>query len=135
MHVALLTMGVLTDALAMLSEHSLRAVVSGVVYVFPEAALLLGRVALHRMNDQAAAQRVGGIAWTCFNLGPSLLYVLDGSMLLQSCSAPSSNLLNVNSLLYARSIFVYMNASQPSSEAQSRAGRTRARLCRCPDRN
>ena len=99
--------------MAMLSEHSLRAVVSGVVYVFPEAALLLGRVALHRRDDHVAAQRVGGIVWTCVITGTVLLASI--SILITEkrddwCVAPD-DVGGTLALLVSIFAFAYLNSS------------------------
>ena len=105
-HMALMTLGLISDALWFLLEPDAQ----GGVWCSADAAMLLGRVALQRMDDQVAAQRVGGIAWTCYILAilaAWLSYDLSGSA---NCSGFSSMLSSVYGLVNGF-FYAYVNSS------------------------
>ena len=108
-HMALMTLSLISDAWFMCIDSD--AVQS--LYVAADAALLLGRVALHRRDDHVAAQRVGGIVWTCVMTGTVLLGSI--SILITEkrddwCVAPD-DVGGTLALLIITFAFAYLNSS------------------------
>ena len=78
MHIGLMTLKLIADAwfaasrLSITESSVLQAAASRAglttFAVSGDLAVILGRVGLHRMINIAAAQRVGGIGWTCYVL-------------------------------------------------------------------
>ena len=108
-HMALMTLWLISDAWFMRIDSD--AVQS--LYVAADAALLLGRVALHRRDDHVAAQSVGGIVWTCVMTG-TVLSVCISILITEKrddwCVAPD-DVGGTLAMLVLTFAFAYLNSS------------------------
>ena len=107
-HMSLFTMALVADMLTALAAPSFAEnIKSGEVSVAQDVVLLVGRVGLHRMSNRAAAQRIGGITWTCIVLAMSAYFHLVFGVKLFECDAISFTMY----ILGSASIISYLNTS------------------------